>query len=66
MVFQAFSEGVQAFGSPKNPNYIVQPGEFAEIFTNSKKENEFEIIVDRIDRLDDGRPVASFIAKKRS
>ena len=60
LVFQAFSEGVQEFGSPKNPNFIVQLNEFAEKFG---KAEGFEIIVDRIDTLEDGRPVSSFIAR---
>lgn len=61
LVFQAFSEGVQTLGSPKNPKHIVQEHEFAENFGKSAG---FEIIVDRIDELKDGRPVSSFIAQK--
>ncbi|MDG4813425.1 methyltransferase domain-containing protein [Hydrogenovibrio sp. 3SP14C1] len=58
LVFQTFVEGVEAFGSPKNPNYILKKGELAKTF------KDFRIIVDRIDTLNDGRPVASFIAQK--
>lgn len=58
VVFQTFVEGVEAFGSPKNPNYILKKGELAQTF------EDFRIIVDRIDLLNDGRPVASFIAQK--
>ncbi|QBZ83150.1 Ubiquinone biosynthesis O-methyltransferase [Hydrogenovibrio crunogenus] len=58
VVFQTFVEGVEAFGSPKNPNYILKKGELAKTF------EDFHVIVDRIDTLDDGRPVASFIAQK--
>lgn len=58
VVFQTFVEGVEAFGSPKNPNYILKKGELAKTF------DDFRIIVDRIDTLNDGRPVASFIAQK--
>jgi len=58
VVFQTFVEGVEAFGSPKNPNFILRNGELAEVFSS------FKIIVDRIDALSDGRPVASFIAQK--
>ena len=61
LVFQAFSEGVQAFGSPKNPNFIVQEHEFAKTFGKSQG---FEIIIDKIETLKDGRPIASFIAKR--
>jgi len=58
LVFQTFVEGVEAFESPKNPNYILKKGELAKTF------EDFCIIVDRIDTLNDGRPVASFIAQK--
>lgn len=58
VVFQTFVEGVEAFGSPKNPNFILRKGELAQVFAG------FQIIVDRIDTLSDGRPVASFIAQK--
>jgi len=58
LIYQTFAEGVEAFGSPKNPNFILAHGELREIFAS------YQIIVDRIDQLDDGRPVVSFIAQK--
>ncbi len=58
LLFQTFVEGVEKFESPKNPNFILKKGELAEVFSG------FEIIVDRIDELPDGRPVNSFIARK--
>jgi len=58
IVFQTFSQGAEKFGSPKNPNFILLPGELAEVF------KDFKIITDRMDELPDGRPVASFIAQK--
>ena len=58
IVYQTFSRGAEAFGSPKNPNFILQEGELSEVFA------DYKIIVDRIDKLEDGRPVASFIAQK--
>jgi SAM-dependent methyltransferase len=58
LLIQTFAEGAEAFGSPKNPNFLLAPGELAEVF------GDFSIIVDRIDCLADGRPVASFIAQK--
>lgn len=58
IVYQTFSSGAEAFGSPKNPNFILQVGELSEVFA------DYRIIVDRIDKLEDGRPVASFIAQK--
>ena len=58
IVYQTFSRGAEAFGSPKNPNFILQEGELSEVFA------DYRIIVDRIDKLEDGRPIASFIAQK--
>lgn len=58
IVYQTFSHGAEAFGSPKNPNFILQEGELSEVFA------DYRIIVDRIDKLEDGRPIASFIAQK--
>ena len=59
VLFQTFVEGVEKFDSPKNPNFILGKTELAEVFDG------FNIIVDRIDQLNDGRPVASFIAQKQ-
>lgn len=59
VVIQTFVEGVEKMGSPKNPNFILRKGELAKTFS------AFDVIVDRIDSLTDGRPVASFIAQKR-
>lgn len=59
LVMQTFTEGVEAFGSPKNPNFILRAGELAKTFS------DFEIIVDKIEPLKDGRPVASFVAKNK-
>jgi len=58
IVFQTFTEGVEQFGSPKNPNFILKHGELSQVF------NDFKIITDRMETLSDGRPVASFIAQK--
>lgn len=59
ILIQTFIEGVEAFGSPKNPNFILRFGELAKEF------NEFDVIVDKIDTLNDGRPVASFLARRK-
>jgi len=59
VMIQTFVEGVEVFGSPKNPNYILRFGELAKEF------NEFDVIVDKIDALSDGRPVASFLARRK-
>ena len=59
LVIQTFVEGVERLGSPKNPNFILKKAELKKTF------GAFQVIVDRIDALKDGRPVVSFIAKKR-
>lgn len=58
MMVHAFAEGAQAFGSPKHPDQLLKAGELAEVFA------DFDVIVDKIEPLADGRPVASFIAQK--
>lgn len=58
IVYQTFLKGCEAFGSPRNPRYLLQPGELAEVF------NGFDILVDEIEYLADGRPTNVFIARK--
>ena len=59
VLWQTFSQGVEQFGSPKNPRFILKSGELAQIFSG------FQVIIDRIETLDDGRPIASFVAQKQ-
>lgn len=54
-----FVEGVEAFDSPKNPRFILKKNELAKSFS------DLEVIVDRIETLKDGRPIAAFIAQYR-
>lgn len=58
LIWQTFVEGVQKFGSPKNSRFILQPGELAQLFPH------YRILVDKIETIEDGRPVNSFIAQK--
>ncbi len=58
VLIETFAEGVQAFGSPKNPKFILQPGELAQRFAH------FDIIVDKLGALPDGRPMNAFLARK--
>lgn len=58
VMVHTFAEGAEAFGSPKNPEHLLKAAELAEVFA------DFSVIVDKIDTLADGRPVASFIAQK--
>lgn len=57
VLIQTFVEGVEKFGSPKNPQFILQKGELAKEFA------EYEVIIDKIEHIADGRPVASFLAR---
>lgn len=58
VLFQTFTKGVEAFESPKNPNFILKTDELAQVFAG------YNIIIDRIETLNDGRPIASFLAQK--
>lgn len=58
LLIQTFVEGVESFGSPKNPNFILAKNELAERFSH------FSIIHNQQEVLADGRPVISFIAQK--
>lgn len=58
IIWQTFVENGQLIESPKNPNFILQPGELAQVFQS------LDIITDKIIQLSDDRPVNNFIARK--
>ena len=58
LVYSTFMIGSEKFGSPRNPNYLLTPGELAEVFSS------YQILKDEQRELPDGRPVALFVAKK--
>jgi len=58
IVYQTFMQGCEAFGSPKNPNFLLKPNELAEIF------QDYRIMLNEVIHLDDGRPMSMFIAQK--
>ncbi len=58
VVYQTFMQGAEKFGSPRNPNYLLKPGELASVFAN------MEILLDAVEYLDDGRPVSAFVARR--
>jgi len=60
IVYQTFLEGSEKFGSPKNPRFLLKYGELAEIFS------DFDILLNDVEHLDDGRPTSRFIARKTS
>jgi len=64
ILYRQFQEGVEksAVGHPKNPHRILRIGELTELFGGKG----FDVKIDRTDILPDGRPMNSFLARKRS
>lgn len=60
LVYQTFMQGCEKFGSPKNPRFLLTETELAELFS------EFNILIDRVEILADGRPTKVFVAQKRT
>ncbi|MCP3673929.1 MAG: methyltransferase domain-containing protein [Gammaproteobacteria bacterium] len=58
IIYSTFMVGSEKYGSPKNPNYLLKPGELAKIFAS------YEVVIDEQRELADGRPVAIFVAIK--
>ncbi|MEN9503745.1 MAG: hypothetical protein RI964_3030 [Pseudomonadota bacterium] len=54
---QTFMQGCEQFGSPRNPHFLLKPGELADVFASA------EILLNEVDYLEDGRPVSAFIAR---
>ncbi|MBV1910902.1 MAG: methyltransferase domain-containing protein [Kangiellaceae bacterium] len=59
IIYQTFMRGAEVFGSPRNPRYLLEKNELAEVF------KEFDILVNEVCYLPDGRPTNRFIAKKK-
>ena len=58
IIYQTFMQGCEIFGSPRRPCFLLKKDELATVFKG------WDIIIDRIDHLADGRPVNSFFARK--
>lgn len=58
LIYQTFMQGAEQLGSPRNPNYLLKPQELATVFT------DMDILLDKIETLEDGRPVSAFIARR--
>lgn len=60
IIYQTFMQGCEqtAIGRPRNPKFLLAPHELAEQFQS------FELLLDEIEILEDGRPVSAFIARK--
>lgn len=61
VIYQTFMQGCEhsAVGRPRNPNFLLRPGELAERFAGA------EILLDEVEILADGRPVSAFICRWR-
>nr|CAA6827630.1 MAG: Methyltransferase type 11 [uncultured Thiotrichaceae bacterium] len=59
MIYQTFMQGCEntEIGRPRNPAFLLKSGELGEIFA------DFDILLDKVEVLEDGRPVAAFIAR---
>lgn len=57
LIYQTFMQGAEQFGSPRNPNFLLKPGELAAVFAGA------EILLDAVEYLADGRPVSAFICR---
>ncbi len=58
VLYQTFMRGCEKFGRPKNPRFLLEENELAEIF------NDFEIIWNDVRYLPDGRPTNIFLAQR--
>ncbi len=58
IAYQTFMKGSELIGSPRNPNFLLQEGELAGRFS------EFDILLNDVHHLPDGRPMSQFIARK--
>lgn len=61
VIYQTFMQGCEntVIGRPRNPNFLLKPGELAEHFAGA------EILLDEVEVLEDGRPVSAFICRWR-
>lgn len=59
MVYHTFMLGCEVFGSPKNPRFLLAPHELAKVFS------DYQILLDEVITLADGRPMSAFIARKK-
>ncbi|WP_251358593.1 tellurite resistance methyltransferase TehB [Kangiella sp. TOML190] len=58
LAIHTFLEAAAKFGKPKNPAYLLKNNELAEKFKG------WDLLINQEHRLDDGRPLSLFLAKK--
>lgn len=63
ILYLAFTAGVEVFEHPKDPKSILKSNELFETFCEDPI-HKFKNVVNRVDKLPDGRPVQAFVAQK--
>ncbi|WMS86382.1 methyltransferase domain-containing protein [Pleionea litopenaei] len=58
VAYQTFLVGCEKISSPRNPNFLLEPGELASVFS------DFTIKRNAVEWLADGRPMSAFVAQK--
>lgn len=63
LVYHTFMKGCEktSIGRPKRPQFLLNPNELAE---NFNPKTGFEIIVNEVENIHDGRPTSFFVARK--
>lgn len=60
VAYHTFMKGSEQFGRPRSAKHLLQPGELADNFSRIG----WEIVVDSVVTISDGRPCSFFIARK--
>ena len=62
IIYQTFMQGCEQtrIARPRNPKFLLAANELAQVFQG------FELLLDEVEQLEDGRPVSAFIARKPS
>ncbi len=58
LVYQQFHVDAAAYGKPRSSAYLLRSGELNEVYRG------WPTVIDEISRLDDGRPMVNFVARK--
>lgn len=58
LLYQQFHTDAAAYGRPRSSAHLLRDGELVQAF------NGWQVLVDEMERLDDGRPMVNFLARK--
>ncbi len=61
LLYYTFYKGSEAFGHPSKESHILQEGELATEFGTK---HGWQVLVDRVEHLPDGRPMQAFLARR--